>query len=180
MALCLGDDPSWRDEKPLAHLSTQWNPHWVPTTQTSSTSPPYWKGPHWVTTHAPKKPSGAFGVVFQGWLGEREKGTEEKKKSSVSSIPCNQLMQWSFNKKPKGKSGARWWLSSLGLQSNGEQRVQAGNEEPVHKLCYLTGCDKCGRGKAVAVPVRPEVQSPVSSLSTRVGEGSSGQGESQR
>lgn len=36
-----------------------------------------------------KKPPGAFGAAFWGWLRDRERSTEQKKKSPVSSILCD-------------------------------------------------------------------------------------------
>lgn len=68
------------------------------------------------TTHALNKPSVSFfRVVFQEWLGEKERGTEER--SSISSIPGNRFVQCRCNMDPEDECSARWWWVPQGCKA---------------------------------------------------------------
>lgn len=86
--------------------------------------------------------------------GKGEKQRTEKEESSFLH-PVQQLMHWSCNKNLERKDRACWWWIPEDCKAS-ESREQEALEDLVHKPCYSTRCDRCGWGKAVAMPARPE------------------------
>lgn len=123
-----------------------------------------------------KKPPGAFGVAFWGWLRERERSKEQKKKSPVSCTLCNSSCI---------EAATRIWRGRTVPAGDGFLRTakhrRAGNRKLLRTLStsHVTqpGVTDVA-GVRLWLCLQGQRQIPVSTPSTGVREGSPGWGES--